>query len=160
MTLATSFGGRAGTIAPIGQVVASYPTYAEAERAVDRLSDAGFPVEQSSIVGRDLRLVEQVIGRLTKTTATLMGAASGSWFGFFVAAVLGLFLTGPEWVSLILTAVVIGAVWGAIFGFVAHWATRGRRDFASASAVLADRYDITVTDAYSERATQLLSSPG
>jgi len=162
MTLASSVGRQAESIASAAarQVVASYPTYAQAERAIDRLSDSGFPVGQSAIVGRDLRLVEQVVGRLTKTRATLMGAASGAWFGLFVGAVLGLFLSGPEWVALILTAVVIGAVWGAIFGFVAHWATSGRRDFASASAIIADRYDVTVTDAYAERAAQLLSSPG
>lgn len=52
--------------------------FKQAQRAVDHLSDSGFPVEQSQIVGWDLRLVEQIVGRLTKTRATLMGAASGA----------------------------------------------------------------------------------
>ena len=66
------------------QTVASYPTYAEAQRAVDSLSDAGFPVEFVEIVGYDLRQVERVTGRLTTATATGAGAASGAWFGLFI----------------------------------------------------------------------------
>jgi hypothetical protein len=162
MSLATSVDRSTREIAAagLGQVVASYRTYKQAQRAVDHLSDSGFPVEHSSIVGRDLRLVEQVVGRLTKTRATVMGASSGAWFGLFVGTLVTLFVIGPEWIAVTLTAVVIGATSGAIFGFVAHWATHGQRDFASASSVVADRYDVTVTDAYSERAAQLLSSLG
>ena len=117
-------------------------------------------MEQSAIVGRDLRLVEQVLGRLTKTKATLMGAASGAWFGLYAGLLVTLFVIGPEWIAVTLTAAAIGAVWGGIFGFVAQWATHGQRDFASASAVVADRYDVTVAEAYSQRAAQLLSSLG
>jgi hypothetical protein len=161
MSLASSIGpARATASAAPGKVVASYPTYEQAQRAVDHLSDSGFPVEHTAIIGRDLRLVEQVVGRLTKGRATLMGAASGAWFGLFVGLLVTLFVIGPEWVTVTLAAVVIGAVFGAIFGFVAQWATHGQRDFASASAVVAGQYDVTVTDAHSERATQLLSSLG
>ena len=40
--------------------IATFRSYEEAERAVDYLSDHGFPVERSAIVGRDLEYVEQV----------------------------------------------------------------------------------------------------
>jgi len=43
------------------RTIASYSTYAEAERAVDWLADDGFAVERSAIVGTGLRSVE--IGR-------------------------------------------------------------------------------------------------
>ena len=46
------------------RTIASYPTYQEAERAVDHLSDQGFPVERVAIIGQDVRLVEQVTGRM------------------------------------------------------------------------------------------------
>ena len=46
------------------RVVASYESYAEAQAAVDALSDQRFPVERLSIVGSDLRIVEQITGRL------------------------------------------------------------------------------------------------
>jgi hypothetical protein len=44
------------------RAIASYATDVEAERAVDRLSDQGFAVQRSAIVGRGLRSVEQVTG--------------------------------------------------------------------------------------------------
>ena len=77
------------------KVVASYTTYGEAQRAVDHLSDSSFPVEQTSIIGRDLSLVEQVTGRMTKTRAAAMGAVAGAWFGLFIGLFVGMFTTGP-----------------------------------------------------------------
>src|SRR4029453_4413790 len=97
-----------------GQVVASYPTYQQAQRAVDHLSDRAFPVDQAAIIGRDLSLVERVTGRLTTARATAMGAAAGGWFGLFIGLFVGLFSTGSEWLSLLLVGLAIGAVWGAI----------------------------------------------
>jgi uncharacterized membrane protein len=162
MSLATNIGrrptGYAG--ASSGTVVARYSTYDQAQRAVDHLSDASFPVEYTSIVGRDLSLIEQVTGRMTKTRATMMGAATGAWLGLFIGLFVGLFTIGPVWISLVLAGLFIGAVWGGVFGFVAQWATRGQRDFASASTIVAAQYDVTVADTYADRARQLLSQLG
>ncbi len=40
------------------RTVATYATYAEAQRAVDYLSDQQFPVERVAIVAEGLRFVE------------------------------------------------------------------------------------------------------
>ena len=74
-------GATATQDADARQAVESYGTYPEAQRAVDTLSDAGFPVDSAEIVGQDLRLVERVTGRVTNLTATGAGAATGAWFG-------------------------------------------------------------------------------
>src|SRR5438094_8182838 len=79
--------------------VTSYADYAAAQRAVDRLSDDGFPVEHLDIIGSDLRLVERVTGRLTKARAAAAGAASGAWFGLLIGLLLSIFTTGP-WLGL------------------------------------------------------------
>ncbi len=42
--------------------MARFDDYEAAQRAVDRLSDNGFPVEKLDIVGSDLRLIERVTG--------------------------------------------------------------------------------------------------
>jgi hypothetical protein len=139
-------------------VVGSYPTYAEAQRAVDKLSDEGFPVQHAAIVGLDLKLVERVIGRMTNGRAAMAGAASGAWFGLFIGLLVGLFADGAEWLGLVLGGLLIGAFWGAVFGFIAHWATRGQRDFSSMRGIEAERYEVRVVHEHSTRARQLLGT--
>ena len=162
MSIATSVDlGMADSFGLEGrQIAASYPTYVEAQNAVDQLADSSFPVEQTSIIGRDLRLVEQVTGRMTKLRAAVMGAATGAWIGLFIGLFLGIFTIGPVWFSLVVGGLILGAVWGGIFGFVAQWATGGRRDFSSASAIVAARYEVAVSNAYADRARQLLAHMG
>src|SRR6516162_8212566 len=76
---------------PKGWPVGSYPTYAEAQRAVDYLSDQQFPVEQVTIVGVDLMQVERVTGRLTWPKVLGGGVISGAWLGLFIGLVLSIF---------------------------------------------------------------------
>lgn len=140
-----------------GAVLASYPRYADAQAAVDRLSDARFPVERTSIVGRDLRLVESVTGRLDYKRAALSGLASGAWFGLLVGLFVGIFTddTG-SWVALVLWGLLFGALAGVLFGVASYAATGGRRDFVSVSALVADRYDVLVDTATLADAQRIL----
>jgi hypothetical protein len=139
------------------RTVARYERYEAAQLAVDHLSDAGFPVNQVEIVGSDLHLVERVTGRLTSGKAALAGAGSGAWFGLFVGLLVGLFTTGPTWLGLVLGGAAIGAAWGALFGYFAHMATGGQRDFSSTQGVAAEHYDVTVSEADEERARTLIA---
>ena len=134
-----------------------YPTHSQAQRAVDRLSDAGFPVQTVRIVGRGVTTVETVTGRMTKGKAALAGAASGAWIGLLFGLLLGLFAPGLVWLTVLLTSLALGAVWGAVIGFIAHWSTRGRRDFSSVQSLAADRYDIVVQPEHAAEATRLLA---
>jgi heat induced stress protein YflT len=139
--------------------VASYDDYAAAQRAVDRLSDDGFPVEHLDIIGSDLRLVERVTGRLTKGRAAAAGAASGAWFGLLMGLLLGIF-SSSAWFGLLIVGAVIGAGWGAVFGFLGHAATRGARDFASARTIVALRYDLVARNGYVDAAKSGLQQAG
>ena len=123
------------------------------------MSDDGFPVETLDIVGSDLRLVERVTGRLTKTRAAGAGALSGAWMGLLIGILIGLFTTGA-WLGIIAAAVGIGALWGAVFGFAAHAATRGQRDFSSVRGLSASRYDLIARDGTAERARAMLGHSG
>ena len=139
--------------------VARFGDYETAQRAVDQLSDDGFPVETLDIVGSDLRLVERVTGRLTKARAAGAGAVSGAWIGLLIGILLALFTTGA-WLGVVAAGVAIGAVWGAVFGFAAHAATRGQRDFSSVRALSANRYDLIARDGTAERARTMLGHSG
>lgn len=143
---------RTTTASDAQHLLASFPTYTGAEQVVDRLSDSGFPVEHSRIVGHDLRTVEYVTGRITSNRAAVAGAASGAWFGLFFGLLLGLFSNGSAWFVVLVGSTVIGALWGAVFGYSAHRATQGRRDFGSVKGLEAERYDVYVDAARADEA--------
>ncbi|HWS39014.1 MAG TPA: general stress protein [Actinoplanes sp.] len=147
-------GTSAGVTGP-AVVVGTYPDYALAQQAVDHLSDNKFPVERTTIVGTDLRLVENVLGRLTVGRAAGAGAASGAWFGLLIGLFFGIF-SDSSWIPILLTTVLIGAVWGAIFGAIAHAATGGRRDFTSRSSLQAASYEVHADTEVADEARTLL----
>lgn len=150
-----------------GRTVASFPSYEQAQYAVDALSDRRFPVEQLTIVGSNLRSVERVTGRRDYLRAAVDGALSGAIVGALIGWLLGLFSLIEPLVSAVLLAlwgVVIGGVVGALLGLIGHALTRGRRDFSSVSSVQADRYDIIAAapvadDAERELAEIIRSAP-
>lgn len=141
---------------PTGWPVGSYATYAEAQRAVDFLADENFPVRDVTIVGVDLMLVERVIGRLTWGRVLMSGGASGAWLGLFVGLVLALVSPGASSVAAILVPLAIGVLFGMVFAAVGYGASRGRRDFTSASQMVAGRYDVLCQPRNAERAREML----
>ena len=140
--------------------VARFDDYEAAQRAVDRLSDNGFPVEKLDIVGSDLRIVERVTGRLTRARAAMAGAGSGLWAGLLIGALLGLFTTGHVWIGVVAAAAGLGVLWGAVFGFVAHAATRGQRDFSSVRGLSASHYDLIAREGSADQARSMLAGLG
>jgi hypothetical protein len=140
--------------------VARFDDYDSAQRAVDRLSDDDFPVEKLDVVGSDLRLVERVTGRLTKARAASAGAVSGLWLGLLFGLLIGLFATGSSFFAALATGALLGAAWGALFGFAAHSATRGRRDFSSVRTITASRYDLIARDGTVDQARRMLGDAG
>ncbi|CAJ61253.1 MULTISPECIES: general stress protein [Frankia] len=141
-------------------MVATFSTYADAERAVDRLADLHFPVERTAIVGRDLHTVEKVTGRLTWASAAGRSALAGAVTGALIGWIFGLF----NWINpvqaaalLALYGAIFGAVLGALMGLLMYAFSRGRRDFVSVSALSADRYDLLVDADVAHEAARLLA---
>jgi hypothetical protein len=141
---------------PTGEEVASYPTYLEAQHAVDYLADHDFPVRLVTIVGTDLRMVERITGRLTYARVAIAGAASGAWFGLFVGLLLSLFSTGST-LAVLLPALFIGAGFGLLFAIATYAATGGKRDFTSSSQVVASSYAVLCQGVEAGQARQMLA---
>lgn len=148
-----SAGRMAMPMPPRGEPVAHYDTYLEAQRAVDYLSDHNFPVQAVTIVGTGLQMVERVTGRLTYPRVALAGAASGAWFGLIFGIVLSLF-GGTE--GAVLAGPLFGAAAGVLFGVFSFSLTRGRRDFTSASQIVASEYAVLCLTEHLGAARQLL----
>lgn len=142
--------------------IGSFKSYAAAQRAVDWLSDQGFAVEHLAIVGKGLRSVEQVAGRMTAGRGALIGAGQGALIGALFALLFGVFFTGPEFGGLFLYAVVTGSIFGSLFGALAHAAySGGDRDFISETSIVADRYEVQADEDVADEAKQILGAqPG
>ncbi|WP_295627225.1 general stress protein [uncultured Corynebacterium sp.] len=148
--------GKSTAKPPEGWPIGSFTNYTEAQAAVDGLSDLDeFPVSDLTIVGVDLMQVERVVGRLTWGKVIGGGALYGVWMGLFFGLLLGLFQA--NWIAPLITGVVIGAVFGIILAAVPYAMQNGRRDFASTTEIVAQRYDVLCNPRNAEKARDLLA---
>ena len=142
---------------PDGWQVGSFSSYANAQAAVDMLSDMGdFPVNELTIVGVDLMEVERVTGRLTWSRVIIGGAANGAWMGLFLGLMISLFndnLLGP-----ITLGIAMGVIFGIVAAAVPYWMSRGRRDFTTSSQIVAGRYDVLCSPQHAVRARDAIAA--
>lgn len=143
---------------PSGETVASFESYEAAQGAVDRLAKTDFPVKELSIVGTELATVERITGKMSWGRAAGGGALTGAWFGTFMGLLLFIFSPTPAAVGILISAILIGAGFGMIFGLVSYSINRRRRDFTSTMQVIAKRYAILAPGELAHRARNLLGS--
>lgn len=139
-----------------------YDRYEQAQMVVDYLSDNEFAVENVAIVGTELRTVERIAGRLTRSKVALASAASGVWMGLFIGFAFALFGDGNP-VGFIITLVILGGIFGAIWSQIGYSTlTRGgTRDFSSVSQVVATKYEVLVEHKVADAARDMLAQmPG
>ncbi len=142
-------------------LLASFDNYADAQAAVDKLSDNKFPVAGVSIIGLDLRMVEVVVGRMSWGRAAGGGLLTGAWFGLLLGLFVSIFARDESWnpTALILLGLLYGAGFGIVFGLVSYAFTAGRRDFVSRSQIGAARYDVHVDSSHIAAARKILGVP-
>jgi hypothetical protein len=137
--------------------VAVLDRYEDAQALVDRLSDDGFPVDHLTIVGRDLRIVERVTGRLDAVRAALSGAFWGVLFGLL----FGVWFAhdGTSLLGILLYWILVGAVFGLILALLLYAIGGRRRNFTSVVGMQADRYEVLVDEPFAEEAMRHLVGP-
>ncbi|MCP9489115.1 MAG: glycine zipper family protein [Solirubrobacteraceae bacterium MAG38_C4-C5] len=146
-----------------GVPIGSFSAYDDAVAAVDRLAAAGFPVESIAIVGRDLRMVEDVTGAATASQSAARGAGTGALIGALVGWLLGVVGAVDPLVSGLLLALyglVIGAALGALWGVAGHLLHLRRHDFSSVGTMCVGRYEVVADAEVAERASALLAPDG
>lgn len=144
----------------VRRAVASFIRHADAEAAVEYLATHNFPVERTAIVGEDVRLIEQVVGRVSYGRAALHGAGSGAVPGILIGWLFGVF----DWfhpviasIALALYGLLFGAVIGALLGVLFHALQHGRRDFVAVQTMLPSRYELMVDDEVADHAARLIA---
>lgn len=140
------------------QSLGTYREYADVQRMVDVLADAGFPVQNTLIVGTDLRLIERVTGRKTWGRVILGGALSGMWMGLFVGLLFS--MLSSNWLSTIFSSVLLGAVFFTVWAVIGHAMSGGQRDFTSMTATVPMHYELLVEHRNVMDARRILTGAG
>ncbi len=141
-----------------GETIAEFTSYEGAQNAVSELIKAEIPAKDIAIVGRGLRSVETVTGRLGYATAARSGAINGILLGLFFAAIF--VLTQPEVaLQLFIGVLLVGTAIGMTLSIIMYSIVRRRRDFTSVTQVVADEYDVTVLSNSVHRARETLGRP-
>lgn len=143
---------------PVGEVLGTYRTHDEANATVQFLAQHGFPVASLSIVGTDVRIVEQVTGMLTWAAAAGRGALTGAWMGLFVGLLLALFGGDESLTSgALLPGMVIGVGFGMLWGILVKALGRKKASVMLRPQVIAGTYEIVCPPARANEAREILA---
>jgi hypothetical protein len=146
----------------VRRTIATTDSYAAAEAVVDRLADDGFPVEHVTIVGRDLRFVEQVTGHVNAWKAALSGSGSGLVLGVLFGLLFGIWFAhdGTSLLAILAYWAGLGALIGALVALLGYALSGGRRNFASITGMQAQHFDVLVDEAFADDAARRLAVAG
>ena len=140
---------------PRGEVIARYGSYTEAQKAVDHLSDQQFEVSKISIIGSDLKSVEQVTGRLSYPKVALQGALNGVMFGAFFGLLMSV-LGGTDLASSLLLPIIMGGAFWMLLATIGYATQRGKRDFTSTNRIVAGSYEVIAAPEVAGQARHVL----
>lgn len=131
---------------PTGEVIAEFSEYAAAVAYVDKLIKQEFPAGAIAIVGKDLRTVERVRGKLSYARLAVAGASTGAWLGLIIGILFTSDPTASASVALqgVMQAVIMGAGIGMLFNVVRFSLTKNKRSWISQSQVVAANYQVQV----------------
>jgi uncharacterized membrane protein len=96
-------------------VVGVYEKLDAAEAAVKKLDEGKFPIQQISVVAKDIQDEKKVHGYVTACDVSKSGAKTGAWMGGLFGALVG---AAFIWVPGVGLAVVAGSLSAALLGGV------------------------------------------
>lgn len=118
-------------------VVGTYKSMKEAETAVKKLTDSSFPIEQISIVAKNLESEKELHGFVTRGDVARSSAGTGAWVGGLFGVLIGaaflwvpgvgpLIVAGPLSTALLggLQGAAVGAGAGSLLGVLAGWSVK------------------------------------
>jgi hypothetical protein len=141
---------------PSAEIIAKFDTYEAAAEHVDRLINGDFPARQIAIVGRGVRSVERVRGRLGYPRLALTGAFNG-----VLIALLVITFSPPEALTNIPGTLVTLIGLGVLVNVLRLSFAKNKRTFISQNSLIADTYEVQVPrdlKAQSEEALEKLAA--
>ncbi|WP_295835884.1 YrzE family protein [uncultured Microbacterium sp.] len=143
----------------VGEKIASFPTYEQAQKAVSSLIAGEVPARDIAIVGSGLRSIERITGKLGYATAARSGALNGLMLGLLFAFIFVLGMPTVQ-ISAFIGVLLVGMALGMILSLGTYSIVRRRRDFASVMQVAADHYDVCVAATSVHKARGIVGPSG
>jgi len=143
----------------VGEKIASFPTYEQAQKAVSSLIAGEVPARDIAIVGSGLRSIERITGKLGYATAARSGALNGLMLGLLFAFIFVLGMPTVQ-ISAFVGVLLVGMALGMILSIGTYSIVRRRRDFASVMQVTADHYDVCVAAPSVHKARRIVGPSG
>lgn len=137
-----------------GEKVSEHTGYEGAQKAVTQLIDADIPAKDIQIVGRGLRSIETVTGRLGYAAAARSGAINGILLGLLFSAIFVLG-TPDAAIQVFIGVMFVGIAMGMLMSMFAYMIVRRRRSYASVTQVVADHYEVMVLPRSIHRAREI-----
>ena len=147
-----------GTPREHGEKIADFPSYDAAQKAVSSLIASEIPAKDIAIVGRGLRSVETVTGRLGYAAAARSGAINGILLGLLFSAIFVLGTPNAA-IQLFVGVMLVGIAIGMLMSLITYSVLRRRRDYTSITQIIADHYEVTVLSRSLARARDVLRVP-
>jgi len=144
-----------GTPREHGEKIAEFTTYEGAQKAVSKLISSDVPARDIAVVGRGLRSVETITGRLGYAAAARTGAINGILLGLLFSAIFVLG-TPDAAIQLFIGVMLVGIALGMLMSIITYSLVRRRRDYTSVTQVLADQYEVTVLPRSIHRAREVV----
>lgn len=143
-----------GTPREQGEKIGEFSSYEAAQKAVTSLIEAEIPAKDIQIIGRGLRSVESVTGKLGYAAAARSGVLNGILFGLLFSAI---FIIGSPEAGLQVFAgvMLMGIAMGMLMSLITYWLMRRRRSYTSITQIIADHYDVHVLPASLRRAREV-----
>lgn len=127
-------------VLPSAEIIAKFDTYDAAVEHVEKLLSGEFPVRQIAIVGRGVRTVERMRGRIGYPRIALSGAINGSLIGL----VFHIFTSGATDAGSYASTLITFAGIGAMANLIRFSISRNKRSFTAQSSIIADSYEIQI----------------
>jgi len=127
-------------VLPSAEIIAKFDTYDAAVEHVEKLLSGEFPVRQIAIVGRGVRTVERMRGRIGYPRIALSGAINGSLIGL----VFHIFTSGATDAGGYASTLITFAGIGAMANLIRFSISRNKRSFTAQSSIIADSYEIQI----------------
>lgn len=142
---------------PRGELVSTHTTREAAQDQLHKLVDGDVPPTAVTIVGKDLRVVERVRGRMSYPQAALGAGLRGLLFGTLIGVFM--YLLAPEggWQQIVFSALLGVGLW-MILGVIAYGMRKDRNGFASTQQVVPAAYDVVVAFEHAGRARGALNA--